>query len=70
MSLLSILDVDSNDDGLSGNGLGFARDDLNKDCVFQFHRNLSLLPAFKDLHSGRYRPGKIAEMDGQIILDG
>lgn len=70
VSLLSIHDDDDNDDGLSGNGLDVARHDLDKDCVFQFHRNPSLLPAFKCLHSGRYSPEKIAEIDGQVVLDG
>lgn len=70
VSLLSIHADESSDDGLSENGLDAARDDLHKDCVFQFHRNPSLLPAFKGLHSGRYCPEKIAEVDGQIIVDG
>lgn len=70
VSLLSIHDEDSNDNGLSGNVLDVARDDLHKDCVFQLHRNPSLLPAFKGLHSGHYSPEKIDEVDGQIILDG
>lgn len=70
VSLLSIHVDESNDDGLSENGLDVARDDLHKDCVFQFHRNPSLLPAFKGLHSGRYSPEKIAEVDGEIIVDG
>lgn len=71
VSLLSIQDDDdSNDNGLSGNGLDVARDDLHKDCVFQFHRNPSLLSAFKALHSGHYSPEEISEVDEQIILDG
>lgn len=70
VSLLSIHVDESNDDGLSENGLDVARNELRKDCVFQFHRNPSLLPALKGLHSGRYSPEKIAEVDGQIIIDG
>ena len=70
VSLLSIHEVDSKDDDVSGNGLEVARDDLHKDCVFQFHRNPSLLSAFKSLYSGHYSPEEIAEVDEQIILDG
>lgn len=70
VSLLSIHDDDSNDHGLSGNGLDVARDDLHKDCVFQFHRNPSLFSAFKGLHPGHYSPEEISEVDEQTILDG
>lgn len=70
VSLLSIHEDDSNFDGLPSNGLDVARDDLHRDCVFQFHRNPSLLSTFKDLHSGHYSPEEITEVDQQIILDG
>lgn len=70
VSLLSIHDDDSNDHGLSGKGLDVARDDLHKDCVFQFHRNPSLFSAFKGLHPGHYSPEEISEVDEQTILDG
>ena len=69
VSLLSIYDDASNED-LSGNELDVARDDLHKDCVFQFHQNLSLLPSFKGLHPRHYTREGIAEVDEQIIVDG
>ena len=55
---------------LHGDGLDEAVDSLQKDCVFQLHRNPSLIPAFTELYSGNYHPEEVTQVDGQPIIDG
>lgn len=69
VSLMSI--YDDVDGPLSGHGLDDARNDLHNDCVFQFHRNSSLVSPFNNLHSGSYSPEKMdSVVDGETIIDG
>lgn len=56
--------------GLPNDGLDQARDAMQKDCVFQLHRNPSLIPAFTELYSGYYQPEEASQVDGQAIIDG
>lgn len=67
VSLMSIhedIDKDS-----PGHGLGTARDDILRDCVFQLHRNPSQISIFTALHSGSGEPEK-QSVDGQPIING
>ncbi len=68
VSLMSI--NEDVDEALSGHELEDARNDLHNDCVFQFHRNPSLFPAFRNLYSGYYSPKESIEVEGQVIIDG